>query len=109
MKARKPPEVCPVCEADVPPDAKACPECGACYNSGWKDDDDGHEEEIDYNVLDLPDDAYDEEDRRTMERKSKPAISVKWRLVALGILIVLFFCLWKWLGHQAMNWGGSTK
>ena len=26
---------CPVCGQEVPPNAKACPECGACGKSGW--------------------------------------------------------------------------
>ena len=26
---------CPVCGEEVPPNAKACPECGACGKSGW--------------------------------------------------------------------------
>ncbi len=34
---RRSPSVCPVCSADVPPNAKACPECGACEKSGWSD------------------------------------------------------------------------
>jgi hypothetical protein len=30
------PFTCPVCGEEVPPNAKACPECGACDKSGWK-------------------------------------------------------------------------
>jgi len=97
MKARKPPEVCPVCDADVPPDAKACPECGACYDSGWKADDadDEENEEIDYELLDLPDSAYDEEDRRPMEsRRVKRIIPPKWRWIAL--ILVVIWLVWFW-------------
>ena len=52
MKARATLAVCPVCGADVPPNAKSCPECGACEKSGWSDDaaDDG---------LGLPDENFD--------------------------------------------------
>src|SRR2546430_1748478 len=52
MKSPREPFLCPVCGEEVPPNAKACPECGACDKSGWSDDTaaDG---------LDLP----DEEDR----------------------------------------------
>jgi hypothetical protein len=32
------PETCPVCGEDVPPNALACPECGADHNSGWRED-----------------------------------------------------------------------
>ncbi len=31
-----PPSVCPVCGEDVPPRARACPECGADEQTGWK-------------------------------------------------------------------------
>ncbi len=34
------PQTCPVCGADVSPNAKACPECGACEKSGWSGDTD---------------------------------------------------------------------
>src|SRR2546430_7408073 len=37
-KNPRPPEVCPACGEDVPPDALACPECGADHNSGWRED-----------------------------------------------------------------------
>jgi hypothetical protein len=101
MKARKPPEVCPVCDADVPPNAKACPKCGACYNSGWKEDDDSDEEEIDYDVLDLPEEVYDEEDRRAMEsRHVKRIIPPKWRWIAL--ILVLIWLVWFWWSSGAL-------
>lgn len=29
------PEVCPNCEAEVPPGATSCPSCGADENTGW--------------------------------------------------------------------------
>ena len=32
------PDKCPNCGADVPPKAKACPECGACEDTGWAED-----------------------------------------------------------------------
>ena len=32
-----PPEVCPNCGVNVPRKALACPECGADYDTGWKD------------------------------------------------------------------------
>lgn len=31
------PENCPVCGADLPAKAKACPECGACDKTGWSE------------------------------------------------------------------------
>ena len=32
-----PPEFCPNCGAEIPDDAKCCPECGSDENSGWSD------------------------------------------------------------------------
>lgn len=32
------PDVCPNCGQLVPPKAKACPECGACEETGWSDE-----------------------------------------------------------------------
>jgi hypothetical protein len=51
----KSPETCPVCGADIPARAKACPECGACEKTGWS-------EEAYASGLDLPDGEFDYED-----------------------------------------------
>lgn len=59
----KSPAVCPVCGEDVPPRAKACPECGADERSGWKED--AHL----YDGLDLPDEAWEEEDADGLRTK----------------------------------------
>jgi hypothetical protein len=99
VKPRRPPEVCPVCDADVPPTAKACPNCGACHKSGWREDDDDGEYEIDYDVLDLPDSAYDSPAEARAARKrsgSGKGISLFWRVVAAVTLIAAFWCFWKW-------------
>jgi len=32
-----PPEVCPICDAIVPRNAKSCPECGSDERTGWSD------------------------------------------------------------------------
>ena len=47
-----PPEVCPVCGAEVPPNAKACPGCGADEETGWSEE--GRADE-----LGLPDEDFD--------------------------------------------------
>ncbi len=31
------PDVCPNCGAEVPPSAKACPECGSDEKTGWSE------------------------------------------------------------------------
>jgi hypothetical protein len=49
------PENCPNCGAEVPANAKACPECGSDEQTGWS-------EEARVGGLDLPDEnfSYDE-------------------------------------------------
>lgn len=46
------PETCPNCGAEVPPDAKSCPECGSCEQTGWSD-------EASQADLGLPEDEFD--------------------------------------------------
>ena len=48
-----PPDICPVCGAEVPPSAAACSECGADDTTGW------NAERAVYDGLDLPDDEFD--------------------------------------------------
>lgn len=86
MKRKPTPEVCPVCGEDVPPKALSCPECGACHNSGWKDDAYSHD------GLDLPDDEFDYEDftRREFGRSTKPSgISTLWWVTGIVLLLIL--------------------
>lgn len=103
MKRRRPPEVCPVCDADVPPNSKACPNCGACYESGWKDDDDDESrEEIDYDVLDLPDEVLDEEELRAKrKREINRIIPIRWRWIAL--ILVAIWLLYFFLSRGAFQ------
>ena len=93
---RSPPEVCPVCGEDVPSRAHACPECGACHETGWRD---GAEV---YDGLDLPDEAWGREDGKIVRgssgrRESKGGIRPFWRIVALLALLASFWWLWHWL------------
>ena len=48
----KAPEICPNCGAEVPRNAKACPECGSDEATGWS-------EQARYDSLDLPDADFD--------------------------------------------------
>ncbi len=86
---------CPVCGEEVPPNAKACPECGADHNSGWQ-------EEADSGGLGLPDDnfCYEEWVREEFGNSPKPAaIKPLWWIVALILVIslagVYFLAAWK--------------
>jgi zinc-ribbon domain len=86
-----PPDVCPNCNAEVPRNVKACPECGADEKTGWS-------ETAHADRLGLPDENFDYEEFVKEEfapNLAKPrGIHWLWWLTAL-ILIVLFliFCL----------------
>ena len=81
------PEICPNCGADVPQGAKACPECGACDETGWSD-------RTRYDGLDLPDDAFDynEFSRRECGQAKRPT-SRQW-LPTVAILVILALLAW---------------
>ena len=76
---------CPVCHEEVPPNAKACPECGACDKSGWSED-------ARYDGVDLPDDEFHYDEFVAGEFGSAPAksrIPDHWWWVAV-VLVVAF-------------------
>jgi hypothetical protein len=89
-----PPEICPNCGAEVPRQARACPECGADEQTGWSEEAYGQR-------LDLPDDNFNYDDFVKKEfgpRKDvRPrGISWLWWLVALLLLAVF---AWSFLRH----------
>ncbi len=47
----QPPECCPNCGAEVPANAKACPECGSDEQTGWS-------ERAEYGRLGVPDPEF---------------------------------------------------
>ncbi len=76
-----PPTECPVCGESVPPNARACPGCGADERSGWD------EEATRYDGLDLPDSAYDDETaHRPLPRKSRDTL---WLVVTVLVLLAV--------------------
>jgi hypothetical protein len=88
------PDICPNCGADVPPNAKACPECGACEQTGWS-------EAARISGLNLPgqDFDYDEfiEQEFAQKKKRHHGTTCFWciigTLLAAIILIMIFW--WK--------------
>src|SRR6267142_4501175 len=80
------PEVCPACGEDVPPNALACPECGADHNSGWRED-----ANI-YDALDVPDADFNYEDfiRKEFGSVGKPArVRTAWWIAAIVLILIL--------------------
>jgi hypothetical protein len=85
------PEICPNCGEVVPPKAKACPECGACEETGWSDE--GRAD-----ALDLPSEEFDYDDyvKREFEgEKLKRKFGAVWIITAI-VLLALF--AWVVLG-----------
>jgi hypothetical protein len=84
------PETCPNCGAEVPPRAKACPECGSCEETGWS-------EAAATSGLNLPDEEFDYDDftkREFGEKTPKPrGIKWFWWVVAVGVVTVLLWML----------------
>jgi len=87
------PDVCPNCGAEVPPDAKACPECGSDEKTGWSD-------EAHAGGLDLPDEDFDYGEFVQREFGNKKSIphGIHWFWWLVGVLLVTAF-LWLLLHH----------
>jgi predicted nucleic acid-binding Zn ribbon protein len=83
---KDPPEICPVCGTEVPRNARACPECGACEKSGWSED-------ADRERLGLPSENFDYEEyiEREFGDKPQPTGNKKiWWFTAIALLVVIF-------------------
>ncbi len=84
------PDVCPNCGAEVPPNAKACPECGSDEQTGWS-------ENAQYDHIDLPDEDFDYKDFVKREFGAGTPIPRGlhwfWWLIALLVLAALALAL----------------
>ncbi len=74
-----PPDECANCGAAIPPNAKACPECGADERTGWRDT-------SVYDDLDLPEEAF--EDPADLSRRTAPRFGVPWYFLLAGLLLL---------------------
>lgn len=86
-----PSQICPNCGAEVPPNAKACPECGSDEETGWS-------EEAYAGGLDLPDDKFDYQDfvKREFEPKSPLPKGIHWFWWVIAVVLLIVFVLF-WL------------
>lgn len=86
------PDICPNCGAEVPPKAKACPECGSDEQTGWS-------EEALTGGLGLPDEDFNHdkfvEKEFGTEKSSPSGLPWIWWLIAVLVLaaFVLMFVL----------------
>ena len=85
------PEICPNCGANVPRDAKACPECGSDEQTGWS-------EETHVDGIDLPDDNFDYDDfvKREFEGKTPVPRGMHWFWWLVAVIILGAFA-WMWV------------
>ena len=86
-----PPEICPNCGANVPREAKACPECGSDEQTGWS-------EETHVDGIDLPDDNFDYDDfvKREFEGKTPVPRGMHWFWWLVAVIILGAFA-WMWV------------
>ena len=82
MSGFKPPGECPVCGAEVPAGAKACPDCGACEQTGWNED-------AEYSHLDLPDPDGEGSSRPYQEEEKRPKGRAFLPLLILVVLAMI--------------------
>ena len=74
-----------MCGEDVPANAKACPECGACEKSGWS-------EELHSSGIDLPDEDFDYEEFVAEEFEGGvKKTPVQWMWWAAAAILCLAF------------------
>jgi RNA polymerase subunit RPABC4/transcription elongation factor Spt4 len=78
-----PPEECANCGAAIPRTAKACPECGADEQTGWR-------ERSVYDDLDLPESAWADESTPSTKRAPTPARvnGVPWYWWLVGAILL---------------------
>jgi uncharacterized membrane protein YvbJ len=84
------PDICPNCGAEVPPGAKACPECGSDEKTGWSG-------KAHYDNLDLPEENFDYEDfvKREFGGKRMVPRGIHWFWWLVTIMVVAgLICLW---------------
>ena len=75
-----PPAECAQCGADIPPRARACPECGADERTGWR-------EQSIYDGLDLPE--PDTDDSATSSQRHSGRLAWYWVVTFIPLLLLL--------------------
>jgi hypothetical protein len=77
------PEICPNCGAEVPPNAKACPECGSDESTGWSED-------ADRDRLGLPEENFDYDDfvKREFDGKQPKRRGPHWLWWLAALLLI---------------------
>ena len=95
MPHRPPPTDCAICGAEIPPNARSCPECGADDRTGWREQDptDG---------LDLPDQESTAEAYARFLRAQngyhgrRGAQRLFWLAIAIALAVALVAGMFFW-------------
>lgn len=74
-----PPDECAQCGAEIPPQAHACPECGADERTGWR-------ETSIYDGLDLPD---PDSERPASSPKNSGGLAWYWIVTGLVVFVII--------------------
>ena len=89
------PETCPNCGAELPPNAKACPECGSDETTGWSDD--AYASKLGIPTEDFDYDRFVKEEFGTGSDRVKPrGIHWVWWVTALILILLLAFLFLRW-------------
>jgi hypothetical protein len=92
-KQNEAPSECPVCGANVPRKALACPACGADERTGW------NEATTRYDGLDLPDDSFDDDEALKKEgigrRVAPGGVALFWWTIGIGMIGVLIYFVFR--------------
>ena len=86
------PEVCPNCGAEVPPNAKSCPECGSSEETGWS-------KTAATSGLGLPDDEFDYDefvDREFGGGKQKHGAAWFWCVISVLLVAIILIMIFWW-------------
>ncbi len=75
------PEECAQCGTAIPRRASACPECGADERTGWR-------ESSIYDRLDLPEEAFADDDDAPARRSARGVAGLAWYWWAIGVMLL---------------------
>lgn len=86
-------DYCPHCGAELPPRARACPECGSDEATGWSER--AHEER-----LGVPDEEFDYEEfvREEFGGPKRARHNLKWFWWGAAVLLLLIL-IGSWVFH----------
>jgi hypothetical protein len=86
---KSPPEICPHCGAEVPRNARACPECGSDEQTGWSDD--AHSQRLGLPDEDFNYDEFVKEEFGPGQRRELRPRGIRWLWWVVAVLLVALF------------------